>query len=111
LADVPNTTADVLLAVCPTGTFPTGGDAGANASADPFGDEPSVITQQGIAFDVDGPFRYYADYDNETSADVDVFADVVCANASSVAPAARGKHYRAQRRSFRQVATGTTQAA
>src|SRR3954447_6502549 len=76
---VPNTTTDSLLAECPPGTFPTGGDAGANDSAS-GADKPAVILQQAIAFDENGPFGYYADYDNETGADVDVFADVVCAN-------------------------------
>ncbi|MFL5853329.1 MAG: hypothetical protein ACJ77G_12725 [Solirubrobacteraceae bacterium] len=92
---------DFLLAVCPAGTFPTGGDAGANATDDPdYVDEPSVITQQAIAFDEDGPFGYYADYDNQTGHDVDVFVDAVCANASSVAPALRAKGHRRGGRRF-----------
>jgi hypothetical protein len=98
--NVPTGTQDLLLAQCPAGTFPTGGDAGANASAVPNGDEPSVITQQAIAFDAAGPFGYYADYDNETGHDVDVFVDAACANASSIAFVA-GNRFRVHKRTHR----------
>jgi hypothetical protein len=91
-------TANITGALCPGGTYPTGGDAGANASASPNGEEPSVVTQQAIAFDASGPFGYYATYDNKTGHDVDVFVDVVCANANAIAPAAASARFGGGRR-------------
>ena len=86
-----NGESDIAGALCPAGTYPTGGDAWAVDTATNLVDHPEVITAQGLAFTNDVGAGYFADVDNVASGSVDVVVDVVCANASQVLPS-KGRH-------------------
>ena len=78
-----------FAAVCPAGTYPTGGSAWAWDAATNTVDHPEVITSDGLAFSASGPEGYFASVTNVDSGDVEVTVDVVCANANQVLPAFR----------------------
>ena len=74
-----------LDAICPSGTFPTGGAAAAfdHTTGDDVGDQ--VIQSQFLVFDSSGrPDGYGANFNNGTGSDVDTQVEGVCANADHV---------------------------
>jgi len=74
-----------LDAICPSGTFPTGGAAAAidDTTGDDVGDR--VIQSQFLVFDSSGrPAGYGADFNNSTGSDVDTQVEGFCANADQV---------------------------
>jgi hypothetical protein len=82
-----NGSSEDLEVDCPSGTFPTGGDAGAFDNANDANVGNQVIQNQFIAFDTNGnPIGYTAHFHNALPATdtADVFVDVVCANANQV---------------------------
>lgn len=83
---VPNTqTGDDVFAVCPAGTFPTGGDAFYIDGNDDFFPN-AQIAAQGIALDPnDIPAAWVATPTQNTSGgDLQLVVDVICANASGI---------------------------
>jgi hypothetical protein len=87
--EIEDTGNDVAAAVCPEGTFPTGGDAFVTEDTDP--EDPNaplvqgVIEAQFIAFDQDfTPVGWAVDYNNTSGGPVDLFIDAACANADTV---------------------------
>lgn len=86
VATFSNGEADIFAALCPAGTYPTGGSAWAWDTATHTVDHPEVITSDGLAFDQTGPVGYFASVNNVASGDVDVVIDVACANANQVLP-------------------------
>ncbi|MBN1529910.1 MAG: collagen-like protein [Thermoleophilaceae bacterium] len=90
-----NGEADFVTALCPAGTFPTGGGAWAADSATLLVDHPEVITSQGVTFTDAGIGNgYFATVSNVASGAVDVVVDVICANASQTLPN-KNRHRRA----------------
>jgi hypothetical protein len=82
-----------LDAVCPDGTFPTGGAASAfdDTTGDDVGDQ--VVQSTFLLFDGSGnPAGYGADFNNATGADVDVLVEGVCANAGHVVASRQHRH-------------------
>lgn len=89
---------DIVVTVCPAGTFATGGAAWAADTATGATDHPEVITSDGIAYSDAGiGVGYFAGVSNVASGAVDVIVDAVCANASQVSSSVRGKARRARR--------------
>lgn len=86
--------AGFLVAECPAGTYPTGGDVAALDAGENFL-PAGVVSAHGFSIGVDGrPDGWIAFVDNQSGqADVVVYVDAICANASPPAPflAARAK--------------------
>jgi len=81
----PGETGDDVVALCPDGTFPTGGDAFFLDEADELVPEQEVAVQ-GIATDVEGvPTAWIATSKvNGSPDDLQLVVDVICANANQV---------------------------
>jgi len=85
-------TGGFLTADCPSGTYPTGGDAAVVDENDDL--RPAMVLAQFFDTGVDGrPSSWTAIIDdNNTTGPVEVFVDVICANASPApAPVAVAK--------------------
>jgi len=80
---IPAGATDAVAAVCPSGTLPTGGDAGAFGEEDfvPYGD---VISFDGYYWFDELPDAWAAFATNNTGVEVTVFVDAICANADTV---------------------------
>jgi hypothetical protein len=81
----PTQTGDDVVAACPPGTFPTGGDAFyIDDNGDFFPNQP--VAAQGFAVDAnDVPAAWIATPTENTSpGDLQLVVDVVCANANDV---------------------------
>jgi hypothetical protein len=91
----PGDAADAGVVPCPTGTFPTGGDANAfdTTSGDTVG---GIVTGQGIDFDstTGNPDGYFATWENPSASGhtVEIDVDAVCANATTVRPNGKRAH-------------------
>ncbi|HYI79698.1 MAG TPA: hypothetical protein VEW67_02440 [Thermoleophilaceae bacterium] len=81
----PGETGDDVVALCPDGTFPTGGDAFFLDDADELVPEQEVAVQ-GLATNLDGvPVAWIATSKVNGSIDeLQLVVDVICANASQV---------------------------
>jgi hypothetical protein len=72
---------------CAPGTFPTGGDVIAFETADPdvLVPEDSYLVASAFSLgDAGTPDGWFAALDNENAFEIDVFVDVICANADQV---------------------------
>ena len=86
-----NGQSDFVQVPCPAGTYPTGGDAWAVDQATQLTFHPEVITGQGFTSTAAGVGTgWFANVDDVSSGDVDVFVDAICANASQVGAARTG---------------------
>jgi hypothetical protein len=90
----PGDPADAGFVPCPTGTFPTGGDANAydHTTQDVV---PGIITESRFDFDENGnPDGWFAAWENPMASGhtVDIEVDVACANATTVRPNGKRAH-------------------
>ena len=88
VVDIPNGGTDGAVAVCPDGTFPTGGDAVVQTNP-PVGDpEPVAVPLEynGLYFEDGAPLGWVGALTNNTGGPVTLFVDAVCANASQIDP-------------------------
>ena len=93
--------ADFFVNVCPSGTYPTGGDAYAINAADAVVQELDaglkIVDGFSINLTTNRPSGWFAEVENDTASALTLFVDAICANASSPPPpvtTAKAKAYR-----------------
>jgi hypothetical protein len=93
--------ADFFVNVCPSGTYPTGGDAYAIDAMDNVVQELDAGLKIADGFSIntttERPSGWFAEVDNDTGQALTLFVDAICANAATPPPpvsSAKSKAYR-----------------